>query len=198
MSLGLYATEFSVKDMQETTELTIVHQLHNRFGWEGLSSICRTLWWILLVFPAFNFLAARCLASGVLNNDKNCSLVSTLDAWGVLLVKVIYHVRGLFLKALANFTICLSSAMTCFASHVDSQTNQVTYEDKQIAQFTISLSKRALTWYMTFSERTPWATKEKIKVQFLSFFKTPDAKHLAAKKLKTTSQNSGETVHNYE
>ena len=44
---------------------------------------------------------------------------------------------------------------------------------------------------MTFSERTPQATKEEIKVQFLSFFKTPDAKHLVAKKLKTTSQKIG-------
>jgi len=35
-------------------------------------------------------------------------------------------------------------------------------------------------------------------VQFLSFFKTPDAKHLAAKKLKTTSQKPGETVRDYD
>ena len=51
---------------------------------------------------------------------------------------------------------------------------------------------------MTFSERKPRATKAKIKVQFLSSFKTPDAKHLAAKKLKTTSQNPGETIHDYD
>ena len=51
---------------------------------------------------------------------------------------------------------------------------------------------------MTFSKRTPRTTKAKIKAQFLSFFKTPDAKHLAAKKLKTTSQNPGETVCDYD
>ena len=51
---------------------------------------------------------------------------------------------------------------------------------------------------MTFSERTPEATKAEVKTQFLSFFKTPDAKHLAAKKLKTTSQKPGETVRDYD
>ena len=51
---------------------------------------------------------------------------------------------------------------------------------------------------MTFSERTPGATKAEVKMQFLSFFKTPDAKHLEAKKLKTTSQKSGEIVHDYD
>ena len=56
----------------------------------------------------------------------------------------------------------------------------------------------ALTWYMTFSKRQPRATKAEIKVQFLSFFKTPDAKHLAAKKLKTTSQKPGETICDYD
>ena len=35
-------------------------------------------------------------------------------------------------------------------------------------------------------------------MQFLSFFKTPDAKHLAAKKPKTTSQKLGETIHDYD
>ena len=44
----------------------------------------------------------------------------------------------------------------------------------------------------------PRETKAKIKVQFLSFFKTPDAKHLAAKKLKTTSQKLGESVRDYD
>ena len=51
---------------------------------------------------------------------------------------------------------------------------------------------------MTFSERTPQATKEEIKAQFLSFFKTPDAKHLVAKKLKTTSQKPGESIRDYD
>ena len=51
---------------------------------------------------------------------------------------------------------------------------------------------------MTFSKRQPRATKAEIKAQFLSFLKTLDAKHLAAKKLKTTSQNPGESVHDYD
>ena len=57
-----------------------------------------------------------------------------------------------------------------------------------MAQFAGALRKRDLTWYMTFTERTPHASKEEIKAQFLSFFKTPYPKHLAAKKLKTNSQ----------
>ena len=55
-----------------------------------------------------------------------------------------------------------------------------------------------LTWYMTFLEIQPRETKAEIKVQFLSFFKTPDAKHLAVKKLKTASQKPGETIHDYD
>ena len=78
------------------------------------------------------------------------------------------------------------------------EANQVTDEDIQMVQFAVALRKRELTWYMTFFERTPRATKAKFKAQFLSFFKTPYAKHLAAKKLKTTSQKPGETVHNYD
>ena len=70
-------------------------------------------------------------------------------------------------------------------------------EDRQMAQFAGALRKRALTWYMNFSERTPQATKAEVKAQFLSFLETPNAKHLAAKKLKTTSQNLGETVCDY-
>ena len=67
-----------------------------------------------------------------------------------------------------------------------------------MAQFAGALRKRALTWYMNFLERQPRATKVEIKEQFLSFFKTLDAKHLAAKKLKTTSQKPGETVRDYD
>ena len=74
----------------------------------------------------------------------------------------------------------------------------MTDEDRQMAQFAEALRKRALTWYMTFSERKPRATKAEIKAQFLSFFKTPDAKHLATKKLKTTQQKPGETVRDYD
>ena len=66
-----------------------------------------------------------------------------------------------------------------------------------MVQFTGALRKRALTWYMTFTERTPHASKAEIKAQFLLFFKTLDAKHLVAKKLKTTSQKPLESVHDY-
>ena len=51
---------------------------------------------------------------------------------------------------------------------------------------------------MTFNERAPNASKEKIKAQFLSSFKTPDAKHLATKTLKTTSQKPTESVWEYD
>ena len=51
---------------------------------------------------------------------------------------------------------------------------------------------------MTYIERNPQASKAEIKAQFLSFFKTPDAKHLAAKKLKTTSQRPAESVQQYD
>ena len=47
-----------------------------------------------------------------------------LVAWGVLSEKVIYHVNARFLKAPANCAICLSSSVTWFASHADSQMNQ--------------------------------------------------------------------------
>ena len=63
-----------------------------------------------------------------------------------------------------------------------------------MAQFTGALRKRALTWYMTYIERAPQESKANIKAKFLSFFKTPDAKHLAAKKLKTTSQKPAKSI----
>ena len=66
-----------------------------------------------------------------------------------------------------------------------------------MAQFVGALRKRALTWYMTYIEITPQASKAEIKAQFLSFFKNTDAKHLAAKKLKTTSQKPAESVRDY-
>ena len=65
-------------------------------------------------------------------------------------------------------------------------------------QFVGALRKRALTWYMTYTERTPNASKVEIKQQFLSFFKTPYAKHLAANKIRTTIQKPTETVRDYE
>ena len=67
-----------------------------------------------------------------------------------------------------------------------------------MAQFAGALRKRALTWYMTHIERTPQASKVEIKVQFLSFFKTLDEKHLAAKNLKKTSQKPAESVREYD
>ena len=67
-----------------------------------------------------------------------------------------------------------------------------------MAQFAGALRKRELTWYMTFIERTPQAYKAEIKAHFLSFFKTSDTKHLAAKKLKTTSQKLVESVWEYD
>ena len=66
-----------------------------------------------------------------------------------------------------------------------------------MAQFAGALRKRALTWYMTYIERNPQASKAYIKAQLFSLFKTPDAKHLAAKKLKTTSQKPAESVREY-
>ena len=60
-------------------------------------------------------------------------------------------------------------------------------EEQQMTQFAGALRKRALTWYMTYIKRTPQASKVEIKAQFLYLFKTPYAKHMAAKKLKTTS-----------
>ena len=50
---------------------------------------------------------------------------------------------------------------------------------------------------MTFAKITPQATKAEIKAQFLSFFETPDSKHLAAKKLKTTSEKPAESIRDY-
>ena len=66
-----------------------------------------------------------------------------------------------------------------------------------MAQIAGALRKRALTWYMTFTERTPQASKAEIKAQFLSFFKTPYAKHWIAKTLKTTSQKPAKSIREY-
>ena len=51
---------------------------------------------------------------------------------------------------------------------------------------------------LTYIKRTPKASKADIKAQFLYFFKTPDAKHLVAKKLKTTSQKPTQFVQEYD
>ena len=50
-----------------------------------------------------------------------------------------------------------------------------------MAQLIGALWKRALTWSMTYIERNTQASKADIKAQFLSFFKTPNAKHMEAK-----------------
>ena len=67
-----------------------------------------------------------------------------------------------------------------------------------MGQFIGALRERALTWYMTYTERTHNASKAKIKQQFLSFFKTPDAKHLAMKKLNSTVQKPAEMIQDYD
>ena len=51
---------------------------------------------------------------------------------------------------------------------------------------------------MTYMKKTLNATKDKIKQQLMSFFKTPNAKHLAAKNLNTTAQKLTETVREYD
>ena len=67
-----------------------------------------------------------------------------------------------------------------------------------MVQFAGSLPKQVATWYMTYTKKTPNVTKARIKQQFLPFFKTPDAKHLASKKLKTTVQKPTQIVQDYD
>ena len=67
-----------------------------------------------------------------------------------------------------------------------------------MAQLIGALRKRALNWYMKYIEKIPNANEAEIKQQVLSFFKTPDAKHLAGKKLKTTIHKPTETVREYD
>ena len=74
------------------------------------------------------------------------------------------------------------------------ETNAITNEDHKMTQFVGALQKRALTWYMNYIEKMPNATKGYIKQQFMSFFKTPNAKYIAATKLKTTTHKPTETV----
>ena len=64
--------------------------------------------------------------------------------------------------------------------------------------FSDALRKRTLTWYMTYTEKALNETNDQIKQQFMSFFKIPNAKHLVAKKLKTTTKKLTETVREYE
>ena len=63
-------------------------------------------------------------------------------------------------------------------------------EDKQITQFAGALRKRALTWYMNFTENRI-RTKAKIKANFLAFFKIEDVAHLATQKIKDIKQVPG-------
>ena len=63
----------------------------------------------------------------------------------------------------------------------------VTDDDKNIAQFVGALRKRALTWYMNFTENQT-NSKDDIKVNFLAFFKTEDVAHLATKSLNILSK----------
>jgi len=51
---------------------------------------------------------------------------------------------------------------------------------------------------MTYMKKTLNAKKDKIKQQLMSFFKTPNAKHLGTKNLNTTAQNPTEIVREYD
>ena len=73
----------------------------------------------------------------------------------------------------------------------------VTDDDKKIAQFVGALRKGALTLYMNFTENQA-RTKDEIKTNFLSFFKTKDVSHLANQKLKDIKQIPREIVWEYD
>ena len=66
-------------------------------------------------------------------------------------------------------------------------------EDKQITQFAGALRKRALTWYMNFTESLN-RSKAEIKASFLAFFKMEDV----AQKLKDIKQRPEELVREYD
>ena len=73
----------------------------------------------------------------------------------------------------------------------------VTDDNKKIAQFPGALRKRALTWYMNFTENQA-RTKDEIKTKFLGFFKTKNVAHLVAQKLKDIKEIPEETVCEYD
>ena len=73
----------------------------------------------------------------------------------------------------------------------------VTNDDKKITQFVGAPRKRALTWYMNFTENQA-RSKDEIKTSFLVFFKTKDVAHLGAQKLKDVKQVPRETVLEYD
>ena len=70
-------------------------------------------------------------------------------------------------------------------------------ENRQIAQFAGALRKRALTWYMNFTESQN-RSKDEIKASYLAFFKMEDVAHLATQKLKDIKQRPGESVREYD
>ena len=76
-------------------------------------------------------------------------------------------------------------------------TTEVTDENRQIAQFVGASRKRALTWYMNFTESQN-RSKAEIKASFLAFFKSEDVAHLATQKLKDIKQRLGESVREYD
>ena len=63
-----------------------------------------------------------------------------------------------------------------------------------MVHFAGALRKWELTWYMTYTKKTPNEMKAKLKHQFLSFLKTPYANHLAAKKLITKIEKLTKTI----
>ena len=65
-------------------------------------------------------------------------------------------------------------------------------------QFSSALRKQAITWYMKYIENMLNATKAQIRQQFMSLFNNLDAKHLEAKKLKTTVQKLMEIIREYD
>lgn len=69
----------------------------------------------------------------------------------------------------------------------------VTGDNKKITQFAGALKKRALTWYMNFTENQARKVDE-IKTNFLAFFKIEDVAHLATQKLKDIKQIPKEIV----
>ena len=73
----------------------------------------------------------------------------------------------------------------------------VTDENRQIIQFASTLRKRALTWYMNFTESQN-RSKVEIKANFLAFFKMEDVAHLVAQKLKDIKQRLGESIREYD
>lgn len=77
------------------------------------------------------------------------------------------------------------------------EATNITNEKKQITQFVRYLRKRALTWYMNFNENQS-KSKNEIKQNFPTFFRTQDVKHLLAQKLKDIRQMLRESVQEYD